>query len=60
MAKKICVNCGEDIVLSKEDIFAIEEGYCLESDINLCDECADANNFDAYEPDTFSDADPGL
>ena len=54
MKKLLCRHCNEEIILSKEDLELISEGYIQTPD--SYNDCSN-NNEEVYE---FSDADPGL
>lgn len=63
MAKPIkthyrCIHCGDFIYMDPEDYENYREGYYA-SKPDTCDECAMMYS-GSSEPDTFSDADPGL
>ena len=58
--KIICKNCGDEFIITKNEMEDIEEGWCQKPE--LCNECLRQDNPTSDEDysEYFSDADSGL
>lgn len=57
--KRVCRSCGDQFILTEEEVFNLQNGFTTEPP-DLCDECFDMQEHPEPEHEQFSDADPGL